>query len=431
MDWRTKYSDKIVETPEQAVKIVESGEKVIIQQVHGEPKLLLAALMNRADELRDVTVMSHLHSTPSFYGSEEYKESFKGFSNFLGANTRPQYKAGRIDFLPLFYVQMDNYYRNVNPPDVFFMQVPPPDENGMCSYGLNADYSIACAAAAKKLIMQINKNIPFTYGSSISLDKATVILEVDEEIFEVFPNKVDEREKAIADFIAPLIPDGACLQTGVGGTPDAVLGVLHDKKDLGIHSELFSDGVVDLYNAGAVTNMKKGHKPGKFLANFIIGSKKVFDFIDKNPDVEIVNVTETNDPYIIAKNDNFVSINSCLHVDLYGQVASDTLMGAQYSGVGGQVDFVRGAQMSKNGKSILVVRSTAKNDTISNIVCHFEKGTLVTTSRYDVQYVCSEYGIVNLNGLTVSERAKALISIAHPSFRDELTQQAKDAKIIF
>jgi len=431
MGWREKYKEKIVATPEEAVKIIESGEKVIIQQVHGEPKLLLNALMARADELRDVTVMSHLHTLPSFYGSEEYKDSFKGFSNFLGPNTRPQHKAGRVEFLPLFYIHMDNYYRNVNPPDVFFMQVPPPDENGMCSYGLNADYSIACAAAAKKLIVQVNKNIPFTYGASISLDEATVILEADEKIVEVFAKEVDDMEKAIAGFIAPLIPDGACLQTGIGGTPDAVLNALHDKKDLGIHSELFSDGVVDLYNSGAITNMKKGHKPGKFLANFIIGSQKVFDFIDRNPNVEIVNVTETNDPYIIAKNDNFVSINSCLHVDLYGQVASDTLMGHQYSGVGGQVDFVRGAQMSKGGKSILVVRSTAKNDTISNIVPYFEPGTLVTTSRYDVQYICSEYGIVNLHGLTVSERAKALISIAHPKFRDELTQKAKDMKIIF
>lgn len=421
----------MVATPSEAVKIIEDGDLVIFQQVHAESKLLLKALMERANELHHVRVMGHLHFGPADYADEKYEGHFQGYSNFLGANTRPGCLNGRVEFLPLFYYQTDDYYRHVNPPDVFFLQVPPPDENGICSYGLNADYSIACAEGAKKLIVQINRNLPFTYGASISLDRATVILEADEKIIEVFPTPVQAKEKAMADLIEPLIHDGDCLQLGVGGTPDALLSALNRKHDLGIHTELFSDGVVNLYHAGIITNQRKTYQKGKFVANFLIGTQKLFDFVDHNPDVLILNVAETNDPCIIAKNDNMASINSCLQVDLLGQVASDTLMGHQYSGVGGQVDFVRGAQMSRGGKSILVLRSTAKNDTISNVVCFLDQGTVVTTSRYDVQYVCTEYGIANLKGLMVSQRVKALISIAHPAFREKLIWQAKKAGLIF
>ena len=430
MDWREKFKNKIVSTPQEAVSIVESGELVVFQEVHSENRLLLKALVDRADELRNVKVMGHLHFGPADYADESKIKSFTGYSNFLGPPTRTAFKEGRLEFVPMFYIEMDNYYRNINPPDVFFMMTSPPDENGNCSYGLNADYSVACAESCKKLIIQINKNLPFTYGASISLEKATVILEADEEIYQVYPTPVQEKERAMAKFIEPLIPDGACMQLGVGGTPDAVLSTLYNKKDLGIHTELFSDGVVDLYNAGVITNNKKTLHKGKFLTNFIIGTKKVFDFVDKNPDVLIVGVAETNNPYDIAKNDNVISINSCLQVDLLGQVASDTLLGLQYSGVGGQVDFVRGAQMSKGGKSILVLRSTAKNDALSNVVCFLDRGVAVTTSRYDVQYICTEHGIVNIKGLTIRERARALISIAHPDFREELLAQAKEAKLI-
>lgn len=430
MNWKEAYKDKIVSTPDEAVKIVESGELVIFQEVHSENKLLLKALVDRADELRNVKVMGHLHFGPADYADASKKDSFTGYSNFLGANTRGAFKEGRLEFVPMFFSEMDQYYRTMNPPDVFFLMVPPPDENGMCSYGLNADYAVSCAEVAKKLIIQINRNLPFTYGASIPLEKATVILEADEEIFEIPPTPIQEKEQAIADFIAPLIPDGACLQLGIGGVPDAVLSTLYHKKNLGIHTELFSDGVVDLYNAGVITNENKTFHKGKIVTNFIIGTKKVFDFIDKNQNVLMLSVKDTNNPYTIAQNDLMVSINSCLQVDLLGQVASDTLLGYQYSGVGGQVDFVRGSQLSKGGKSILVLRSAAKKDTISNVVCFLEKGTAVTTSRYDVQYVCTEYGIVNLKGLTVRQRAEALISIAHPDFREELRQQAREVNLI-
>lgn len=431
MNWREVYKDKIVSTPEAAVSIVESGDIVVFQEVHSENKMLLKALVDRADELRNVRVMGHLHYGPADYADASKEESFTAYSNFLGPNTRAAFKEGRLEFVPMFFSEMGQYYREMNPPDVFFLMVPPPDENGMCSYGLNADYSVACAESAKKLIIQVNRNLPFTYGASISLDKAAVILEADEEIFEVPPAPVQDKEKAMADFIAPLIPDGACLQLGIGGVPNAILANLYDKKNLGIHTELFSDGVVDLYHAGVITNENKSFYKGKLVTNFIIGTKKVFDFIDKNEDVLLLSVEETNDPYKIAQNDLMISINGCLQVDLLGQVASDTLLGSQYSGVGGQVDFVRGAQLSKGGKSILVLRSAAKNDTISNVVCYLEKGTAVTTSRYDVQYVCTEYGIVNLKGLTVRERAEALISIAHPDFRAKLREQASEAGLIW
>ena len=430
MQWREKYKDKIVGSAKEAVSVVKSGDIVTFQQVHGETKEFLQAIVDRAEELKDVKIVGNLHWGPADYAKPEYKESFRGISNFIGPNTRPYCSAGQMDFLPLFYYQLEEVYTTSLAPDVFLLMLTPPDEQGRCSFGLNADFSVACAASAKKVVVQINPSMPYTHGSYFSLEDATCIYEKDEPIHEVFMAQVGDLELQMGKYIAPLIPDGATLQLGIGGVPDAVLSCLTDKKDLGIHSELFSDGVVDLYEAGVITNQKKTLYPGKFIANFLIGSKKLFDFVDKNEDVLILPVHITNHPQIIAQNENMISINSCLQVDLYGQIAADTLGGKQFSGVGGQVDFVRGAQMSKGGKSIITVRSTALKETVSNIVLHLPQGTPVTTSRFDVQYVCSEYGIVNLRGLTVSDRAKALIRIAHPKFRDELEKQAREAKMI-
>lgn len=425
MEWQEKYRNSIVSV-ENAVKIVESGEKVLIQQAHGEAKTLLAALIKRAPELKNVTIMSHLHWGPADYSKPEYAGSFQAWSCFLGDNNRKDCWEGRIDFQPIFFYEMVDFYRDINTPDVFIMQAPPPDENGICSFGLNADYSVVCAEKAKKLIVQINSLLPVTYGASFPLDKATNIVELDEPLVEIPTANFGEVEKKIGQYIADLISDGDTLQVGIGSIPNAVLAALTGKRDLGIHTELISDGVVDLYRAGVVTNLKKSLYKGKFVTNFFIGSKKLFDFVDLNPDVLVLPVDQTNDPYIIAQNDNMISINGCLQVDLLGQVVSDSIDGKQYSGVGGQVDFVRGAKRSKGGKSILVLKSTVKKGSVSSIVAQVPQGSIVTVSRCDVQYICTEYGVVNLHGMSVRERAKALISIAHPDFREELTQKAKE-----
>lgn len=429
MSWREKYQDKIMSV-EDAVRIVESGDKVMIQQAHGEAKTILRALVDRAPELRDVTIMSHLHWGPADYASPDLAKSFRGWSCFLSGSNRAEYNAGRIDFQPMFFYEMVDFYKEINTPDVFIMQAPPPDEHGMCSYGLNADYSVACVEKAKKLIVQINPAIPFTYGSAFSLSKATAIVDLEEPLVEVPGSDFGEVERKMGEYIAELVHDGDTLQMGIGGVPNAILAALKDKKDLGIHTELFSDGVVDLYNAGVITNAQKTYHTGKFVSNFLMGTQKLFDFVDHNPNVLLLPVDQTNDPYLISLNDNMVSINACLQVDLLGQVVSDSINGKQYSGPGGQVDFVRGAKRSNGGKSILVLKSTAKKGTISSIVPQLPQGAIVTVSRCDVQYICTEYGVVNLFGKTNRERAELLISIAHPDFREELTQQAQELGLL-
>lgn len=431
MDWKQKYRDKIAETPDEAVKIVRSGDKVFFQQGHCETRALIAALMGRRDELEQVWLHAHKHWGPAEYCKPGMEGHFKSSSNFLGDTNRKDAQAGRVDFLPMYYYETDAFYQSEFRPDVFFLMVSSPDENGVCSFGLGADYSVACARSADRVVVQINPSMPWTCGAAFDLKDAAVILEWDEPIPEITMGTPGALEQRMAQHIAPLIRDGDCLQLGIGGVPDALLAYLKDKKDLGIHSELFSDGVVDLCRAGVITNRRKNHNTGKLVANFLLGSRKLFEFVDHNPDVLILPVGITNDPYEIAKNDNMVSINSCLQVDLLGQVNAETINGREYGGIGGQVDFVRGARLSKGGRSIITVKSTAKNDSISNIVCSFAPNTVVTTSRYDVQYVCSEYGIVNLYGKMVRERAEALISIAHPSFRDSLRAQAREAGLLF
>jgi len=430
LNWQEKYKDKIVATAAQAVRVIESGERVMIGQAHGETLEFMQALMNRSDELENVQVQTNLHWGPAEYLTEEKRKSFSAISNFIGDNQRKAYHEGKMDFLPVAYHQLERYYETTWRPDVFMLMVTPPDENGLCSFGMNVDYTDTAARAATKLIVQVNPSLPFTYGKSFSLDKATCIYIKDEPLKEVIMGQSGEKETRMAEFIAPLIKDGDCLQLGIGGVPDAVLGFLDDKKDLGIHSELLCDGIVDLFNKGVVNNSKKTLHPGKMVSNFLIGSKKLFEFVDHNENVLLMPARYTNDPVVIAQNDNMISINACLQVDLYGQVTSDSLNGKQYSGVGGQLDFVRGAQMSKGGKSILTLKATALKDSVSNIVCKFGAGAMITTGRFDVQYICSEFGIVNLHGLSTSDRAWALISIAHPKFRAQLEQEAREAFII-
>ena len=312
-------------------------------------------------------------------------------------------------------------FKTTMPVDVALIQVTPPDEHGYCSLGVSVDYTKPAAEAAKTVIAQVNDRMPRTMGESfIHVTEIDCFVEHSAPIIELGAPKIGDVERAIGENCASLISDGDTLQLGIGAIPDAVLLFLKDKKDLGIHSEMFSDGVVELVEAGVVTNKKKTFHPGKMVVTFLMGSKKLYDFVNNNPTVEMYPVDYVNDPVVIMKNDNIVSINSCVQADLMGQVCSESIGLTQISGVGGQVDFVRGAMMAKNGKSIIAMPSTAGKGKFSKIVPLLDEGAAVTTSRNDVDYIVTEYGIAALRGKTLRERAKALIQIAHPDFREGL-----------
>lgn len=424
MHWREKYKNKIV-SAEEAVKHIHSDDAVVIQQGHGMAQILVDAMVARANELKNVKVMSMIN-----FGNEQYlqpglEKSFRYYTSFLGDASRTSIGEGRGEYVPCYFSERPNWFRETFKPTVALLMLSSPDENGICSYSLNADYSVAAAELSKMVIAQINPCLPRTYGSYISLDDVDWIVEHKQKMIEKPMGKINDISMNIGKIIAPYIPDGATMQLGIGGVPDAVLSCLTDKEELGVHTELFSTGVIDLFNKGIITNSRKNIDKGKIVATMLIGTKEVFDFVDNNPNVLMKPVDYTNNPYVIAQNDNVVSINSCLQVDLMGQVNSDTVNGKPYSGVGGQVDFIRGANMSKGGQSFLAMPSTAKNDEISRIVCQLDKGTPVTTSRFEVHYIVTEFGAVNLRGQSLNERAKRLISIAHPKFREELTYEAR------
>ena len=349
------------------------------------------------------------------------EKHFRHNALFVGGSTRKAVEEGRGDYTPCFFHEIPKLFTDGTlPVDVAFLQLSEPDENGVCSYGVSVDYTQPAAEAAKLVIAQINKNMPYTYGNGINLKDIDYIVEKDEPLIELQPPKIGETEHKIGEYVASLIHDGDTLQLGIGAIPDAVLSFLGDKKDLGIHSEMFSDGVVDLARKGVITNKKKTIDQGKFVSCFLMGTKKLYDFVNNNPDVLMERVDYTNDPFVVAKIDNIISINSAMQVDLMGQVNAEMIGYKQFSGVGGQVDFVRGASRAKGGKAIIAMPSTAGHGKISKIVPLLDEGAAVTTSRNDVDYVITEFGIAPLKGRTLRQRAIALIKIAHPDFRDGL-----------
>lgn len=425
-DWRERYRDRIVSAPE-AVKSVRSGDRIILGHCVGEPGCLVDALMERNGEVENVEIFHMVAMGKSVYVQPEYSKSFRHNGQFLGRITSKAYAENRVDFSP---IHLSNVPRCIVPggtlePDVAMIQVTPPDEDGRCSFGVSYDYTVQGATNAGTVIAQINKYMPRTAGPDIGLSDIDWIVEHDEPLVERKPVELGEVELAIGRNCASLIPDGATLQLGIGGIPDAVLYSLKGKKDLGIHSEMFSDGVVDLYNAGVVNGKKKTLHPGKLVATFLMGTKKLYDFVDNNPDVLMMPGNYTNDPYIIGENDLMHCVNSALQIDLMGQVNAESFGPVQFSGTGGQVDFLRGARRSKGGKSIIALPSTGANGTKSRIVLKFEDFTALTDPRTDVDYVVTEYGIASLFGQTIRNRARALINIAHPDFRDKLEEGAK------
>ncbi len=419
MNWKTYYETHLT-TAEEAVTHIKSGDRVVVAHACGEPSYLLDAMVANASAYRDVELVHMVAMGKGDYCKPEYAENFRHNAIFVGGSSREAVADGRADFSPSFFFEVPRLFSTTMPVDVALVMVTPPDENGMCSLGVSVDYTQEAVKQAKLVIAQINPQMPWTGPNSlVSVKDLDVIVEHDAPLIELKPGKIGEIEKAIGEHCASLVPDGATLQLGIGAIPDAVLLFLKDKKDLGIHSEMFSDGVVELAEAGVITNAKKSLNPGKFVVAFLMGTKRLYDFVNHNPDVDMRPVDYVNHPFVVAQNDNLISINSCVQVDLMGQVASETVGSKQISGVGGQVDFVRGASAAKGGVSIIAMPSTVKGK-ISKIVPLLDEGAAVTTSRNDVDYIVTEYGVAHLKGETLRQRARNLIAIAHPDFRDEL-----------
>ena len=421
-DWKEIYESRKV-SADEAVARIKSGNRVVIGHACGEPSFLVDAMMAHAQDYRDVEIVHMVAMGKCEYCKPEYAANFRHNALFVGGGSREAVFSGRGDYTPSFFFEIPQLFHTTLPVDVAMVSLTPPDEEGNCSLGVSADYDYEAVMTAKTVIAQVNDQMPFTYGKLIPVDKVTCFVEHSAPLIELAPPKIGPVEEAIGRNCASLIKDGDTLQLGIGAIPDAVLLFLKDKKDLGIHSEMFSDGVVALAEAGVINNSKKTLHPGKYVANFLMGTKRLYDFVDHNPDVLVLPVDYVNHPVVAAKNDNLVSINSCVQVDLMGQIASESIGFKQISGVGGQVDFIRGAAFSKGGRAIIAMPSTAAKGTVSKIVPLLDEGAAVTTSRNDVDYVVTEYGIAHLKGHTLRDRARALIEIAHPDFQDGLKEE--------
>ena len=421
MTFHDMYNQKLT-SAEEAVKVIRSGDRVVIGHAASEPKSLIDAMVNNKAQYENVEIVHMVALGKTDYTNPEMAKHFRHNALFASGSTRGPIKENRADYTPCFFYQIPKLLTDgALPPDVALIQLSPPDAHGYCSFGLSVDYTKPAALAAKIVIAEINGQMPRTAGDSlIHISELDYIVEASYPIIELPPPKIGDVERAIGEHCASLIEDGSTLQLGIGSIPDAVLLFLKDKKDLGIHSEMFSDGVVELVEAGVINNSRKTLHKGKMVATFLMGTKRLYDFVHNNPVVEMYPVDYVNDPCVIMQNSKMVSINSCIQVDLMGQVVSDSIGLTQFSGVGGQVDYVRGASMTKDGKSIIAMPSTASKGTISRIVPFIDEGSAVTTSRNDVHYVITEYGIADLRGKTLRDRATALIAIAHPKFHEEL-----------
>jgi len=418
-------------TAADALKQVRDGDRVVVGHACGEPPTLVEALVARGPELKGVEVVHMVAMGPAKYAQPGMEGSFRHNSLFVGATTRKAVSEGRALHTPCFFSEIPRLFSwRILPVDVTLMQVTPPDKDGFCSLGVSVDYTLAASRSDRLTIAQVNRNMPRTCGETIHMDEIDCVVEKDEPLIELKPPVIGDVERAIGEHVAGLIEDGSTLQLGIGAIPDAVLLFLKNKKDLGIHTEMFSDGVLALTEAGVVTNRKKTINTGKFVATFLMGTRKFYDFVDNNPDVVMRPVDYTNDPFVIGQHEKMVSINSALQVDLMGQANAEMIGRNQFSGVGGQVDFVRGASRSKGGKSIIALPATAAKGKVSRIACELDRGSAVTTSRNDIHFVVTEFGTADLRGKSIRERAKALIGIAHPDFRQSLEVQAKELDLL-
>jgi len=431
------YSKKLT-TSDEAVKKIKSGDNIVIQPGCAVPLELVRAMVRRKDELENVTIYHILIVGELPYVDPGMEKHFKHKAFFTGANVRKAVHEGRAEFIPIFLSEVPLLFkRNIIPVDIALLNVSPPDEHGFCSYGVDVGTIKTAAEKAKIVIAQINSEMPRSLGDSfIHINKIHHIVEHTEAISElpqVDPNTSEEMLKiydTIGKYTAELIEDGSTLQMGIGAIPDSVMKYLRDRKNLGIHTEMFSDGIVSLVEEGIINGEEKTIHPGKIIVGFVLGTKRVFKFIDNNPVIEFHPQEYVNDPFIIAQNKKMVAINSAIEIDITGQVCADSIGTRIFSGIGGQVDFIRGAAHSEGGKPIIALPSITKDGDVSRIVPQLNPGAGVVTSRGDVHYVITEYGVAQLFGKTLKERARELIRIAHPKFRDELTKYAKETRHI-
>ncbi len=422
-DWLTEYNRRL-RPAHDALDAVRSDQRVYVHMGAAAPLALLDALCGHAARLRNVEVLHCITIGPAPYTDAGYAESFRHNALFVSANTRNAVQEGRADFIPVFLHEIEDLFTSgVLPLDVALIQCAPPDRHGWMSLGTGVDISLTAARAARTLIVEVNPEMPRTCGDSmLHVSEAAFIVEASHPLPVFDQGEVTDVHRAIARHVSALIPDRATLQIGVGGIPEAVLASLKDHKGLGIHTEMFSDGLIPLIECGAVDNAHKTLHPHKVVTSFVLGTKTVYDYIHDNPVFEFLPNRYTNSPQVIAQNDRMVAVNAALEVDLSGQVCSDSIGPVPFSGVGGQADFIRGAAHSKGGVPVIALPSTAKGGKLSRIVPTLKPGAGVVTSRADVHWVATEFGAVNLHGRNVRQRAEALISIAHPDFRTELEQ---------
>ncbi|MEA4925737.1 MAG: acetyl-CoA hydrolase/transferase C-terminal domain-containing protein [Syntrophomonadaceae bacterium] len=426
MDWREYYQSRTT-SASQAVKAVKSGDRVVLGHACGEPQLIVDALVDRAAELQAVEIAHEVPMGKGLYCKPEYAGNFRHNALFSGAPSRQAIREGRADYTSIFLHELPALFKSGQfPIDVAMVTVSPPDANGYVSLGISVDYTLQAIKSAKTVIAEVNPHMPRTGPHSLvhvtDIDSFVI---ADIPLIELKPPQIGPVERTIGQNIAALIKDGDCLQLGIGGVPDAILGFLTDKNDLGIHSEMIADGVMNLVKKGIVTCKRKNFNPNKIIICFAMGSAGFYEWLNENPLIEALPCDITNDPVNVAQNDNMVAINSALSVDLLGQIAADTLSGIQFSGVGGQVDFIRGTNNSKGGRAIIALPATAAGGKVSRICSTLAPGQAVTTSRYDVDYVVTEYGVAHLKWKTNRERAEALINIAAPQFREQLIAERK------
>ena len=436
MDWTSIYKARVV-PPQEAVRAVKSGNRIFLTGNVSVPQKVLAALVEYAPQLENVEICQALTVGPADYVSPAMEGHLRVNSIFISPNIRKAVHEGRADFTPVLLSEFPLLFkRGLLPLDVALIHVSLPDEHGFCSLGVEVGLTKTAAESAKIIIAEVNEQMPRTLGDSfIHVSRLNYIVPVDYPISELPMGEGESSEvvEKIAGYIAELIPDGATMQLGIGAIPDAVLKFLFDKRDLGIHTELFSDGVIDLVNAGVLTNAQKTLHPGKIVAGFMLGTKRLYDWADDNPLIELHRTEYVNDPFVIAQNERMVAINSAIEVDLTGQVCADSIGPKLYSGVGGQLDFVYGASRSKGGVPVIALPSTnpmRDGKVLSKIAPLLKYGAGVVTTRNHVRYIVTEYGVADLYGKTIRERATQLINIAHPDFREELKKQAQELHYI-
>lgn len=419
-------------TAEDAIAQIKNGDFIIVPTGVGEPPTLLTALSEQRRRFNDVKVAQILAVRKYGYIDPETVDHVRHVAFFFGAASRAGGQSGWIDFIPSYFSEMPGLIeRGQIPADVVFSMASTMDQHGYFSLSLGADYTMAAIAKARAVVLEVNPNVPFANGNChVHISQVAALVESSEPVLEVGLPKIGPVQQAIGKYVADMIEDGSTLQIGYGGIPDAVVMQLTGKHDLGIHTEMIGDGILTLLESGAVTNRKKTFMPGKMVATFALGSKKLYQFMERNPALEIHPVDFTNDPYIAAQNDKLVAINATLQIDLLGQCGSESLGHLPYSGTGGQTDFVRAANRSRGGKAFIVLPSTARDDSITRIVPTLAPGTHVSTSKNDINYVVTEFGVAQLRGKTAKQRTRELIAIAHPDFRAELSEAARRMQLL-